>query len=60
VTLSTNPEGEYVASRSRSALQRHGREAGVQEGVAGPVQVNIQDRVGVDVKLEAARSRKSS
>src|SRR5580704_1126960 len=53
VVVSTNAEGQYVASplkigRYSVTVERKG----FKKAVAGPVQVNIQDRVGVDVKLE--------
>ena len=54
LTFTTNEAGEYVAS-----LLRVGRytvtveKQGFKKEVAGPVQVNIQDRVGVDLKLQA-------
>src|ERR1035438_2016049 len=53
LTLSTNDEGEYVASPLR--IGRYtvtGEKQGFKKAVAGPVQVDIQDRVGVDLKLE--------
>jgi len=53
LTLSTNNEGEYVASPLR--IGRYSvtvEKQGFKRAVAGPVQVNIQDRVGVDLKLE--------
>jgi hypothetical protein len=51
--LSTNREGEYVASPLRIGHYRVTVEkGGFKKAVAGPVQVNIQDRVGVDLKLE--------
>jgi hypothetical protein len=53
LTLSTNAEGEYVASPLR--IGRYSvtvEKEGFKKAVAGPVQVNIQDRVGVDLKLE--------
>ncbi len=53
LTFSTNDEGQYVASplkigRYSVAVEKQG----FKKAVAGPVQVNIQDRVGVDLKLE--------
>ncbi|MGD0161028.1 MAG: TonB-dependent receptor [Candidatus Sulfotelmatobacter sp.] len=54
VTLTTNEQGEYVASPLK--IGRYSvtvEKPGFKKAVAGPVQVNIQDRVGVDVKLEA-------
>src|SRR5713226_242516 len=53
LTLSTNNEGEYVASPLK--IGRYSvtvEKEGFKKAVAGPVQVNIQDRVGVDMKLE--------
>ena len=53
LTLSTNDEGQYVASPLR--IGRYSvtvEKEGFKKAVAGPVQVNIQDRVGVDLKLE--------
>ena len=53
VTLSTNDAGEYVASPLRIGRYTVTVEKqGFKKAVAGPVQVNIQDRVGVDLKLE--------
>src|SRR6266478_3612674 len=52
MTLSTNNEGEYVASPLR--IGRYSvtvEKGGFKKAVAGPVQVNIQDRVGVDLRL---------
>ncbi len=50
LTLSTNDEGEYVASPLRIGRYTVTVEKqGFKKAVAGPVQVNIQDRVGVDV-----------
>src|SRR6266404_3630258 len=52
LTLSTNNEGEYVASPLRIGQYSVTIEKqGFKKAVAGPVQVNIQDRVGVDFKL---------
>jgi Carboxypeptidase regulatory-like domain/TonB dependent receptor len=53
MTLSTNGQGEYVASPLR--IGRYSvtvEKQGFKKAVAGPVQVNIQDRLGVDLKLE--------
>ncbi|MFZ0478756.1 MAG: TonB-dependent receptor [Terriglobales bacterium] len=53
LTLSTNGDGEYVASPLK--IGRYSvtvEKEGFKKAVAGPVQVNIQDRVGVDLKLE--------
>ncbi len=54
LTFTTNEAGEYVASplrigRYTVTVEKHG----FKKEVAGPVQVNIQDRVGVDLKLQA-------
>src|SRR6195256_286612 len=52
LTVSTNDQGEYVASPLR--IGRYSvtvEKQGFKKAVAGPVQVNIQDRVGVDLKL---------
>jgi hypothetical protein len=52
-TLSTNAQGEYVASPLKIGRYRVTVEkTGFKKAVAGPVQVNIQDRVGVDLKLD--------
>jgi hypothetical protein len=53
LTLSTNDAGEYVASPLR--IGRYSvtvEKEGFKKAVAGPVQVNIQDRVAVDLKLD--------
>jgi len=53
LTLSTNDAGQYVASPLRIGRYTITVEKeGFKKAVAGPVQVNIQDRVGVDLKLE--------
>lgn len=53
LTLTTNDQGQYVASPLRIGHYTVTVEKpGFKKAVAGPVQVNIQDRVGVDVKLE--------
>ena len=52
LTVSTNDQGEYVASPLR--IGRYSvtvEKQGFKKAVAGPVQVSIQDRVGVDLKL---------
>ncbi len=52
--LVTNDQGEYVASPLRIGNYNVTAEkAGFKKALAGPIQVNIQDRVGVDLKLEA-------
>jgi hypothetical protein len=53
VTLSTNNAGEYVASplhigRYMVSVEKQG----FKKAVAGPVEVNVQDRVSVDVQLQ--------
>ena len=53
LTLSTNGTGEYVASplkigRYRVIVEKQG----FKKAMAGPVQVNIQDRIAVDLKLQ--------
>ncbi|MGA9558244.1 MAG: carboxypeptidase-like regulatory domain-containing protein, partial [Terriglobales bacterium] len=53
LTLTTNNDGEYVASplhigRYTVTVEK----SGFKKAVAGPVQVNVQDRVGVDVQLQ--------
>src|SRR5271154_5785839 len=53
LTISTNDAGEYVASPLHIGHYTVTVEKqGFKKAVAGPVQVNIQDRVGVDLKLE--------
>jgi len=53
LTLSTNDQGEYVASPLRIGRYTVTVEKqGFKKAVAGPVQVSIQDRVGVDLKLQ--------
>src|SRR3979490_1523076 len=52
LTLSTNDSGQYVASPLR--IGRYSvtvEKEGFKKAVAGPLQVNIQDRVDVDLKL---------
>jgi hypothetical protein len=52
LTLSTNDSGQYVASPLR--IGRYSvtvEKEGFKKAVAGPVQVNIQDRVDVDLNL---------
>ncbi len=54
LTFTTNDAGEYVASPLRIGRYTVTVEKqGFKKEVAGPVQVNIQDRVGVDLKLQA-------
>src|SRR5580658_7980647 len=53
LTLSTNDAGEYVASPLKIGHYTVTVEKkGFKKSVAGPVQVNIQDRVAVDLKLD--------
>ncbi len=53
LTISTNDDGEYVASPLRIGRYTVTVEKqGFKETAAGPVQVNIQDRVSVDVRLQ--------
>jgi len=53
LNLSTNDQGEYVAGPLRIGRYSVAVEKeGFKKAVAGPVQVNIQDRVSVDLKLE--------
>jgi hypothetical protein len=54
LTLSTNKNGEYIASPLK--IGRYSvtvEKKGFRKAVAGPVQVNIQDRISVDVALQA-------
>ena len=54
VTVDTNDAGEYVASPLRIGHYTVTVEKqGFKKEVAGPIEVNIQDRVAVDVKLQA-------
>jgi hypothetical protein len=54
VTVSTNDAGEYVASPLRIGHYTVTVEKqGFKKEIAGPIEVNIQDRVAVDVKLQA-------
>ena len=53
LTLSTNEAGEYVASPLRIGHYSVSVEKqGFKKALAGPVQVNIQDRIGVNVDLQ--------
>jgi hypothetical protein len=53
LTLATNREGEYVASPLRIGRYTVTVEKqGFKKAVAGPVQVNVQDRIGVDMQLQ--------
>lgn len=53
MTIFTNEQGEYVASPLKIGRYRVTVEKpGFKQAVAGPVQVNIQDRAGVDLKLD--------
>jgi hypothetical protein len=54
VTVSTNDAGEYVVSPLRIGHYTVTVEKqGFKKEIAGPIEVNIQDRVAVDVKLQA-------
>jgi len=54
LSFTTNSDGEYVASPLRIGRYTVTVEkAGFKKAVAGPFQVNIQDRVGVDMQLQA-------
>jgi hypothetical protein len=60
LTLSTNGAGEYVASPLR--IGRYTvtvAKQGFKKAVAGPVQVDIQDRASVDLKLEPGMATES-
>src|SRR5580700_8020557 len=57
LTLSTNHEGEYVAGPLKIGhytvtVERQG----FKKAIAGPVELNIQDRVSVDLKLEPGKA----
>src|SRR5277367_2967204 len=53
ITVSTNAQGEYVAGPLKIGHYTVTVEKqGFKKAVAGPVEVNIQDRVSVDLKLE--------
>jgi Carboxypeptidase regulatory-like domain/TonB dependent receptor-like, beta-barrel len=53
LNLSTNDQGEYLASPLRIGRYSVAVEKqGFKKAVAGPVQVNIQDRVAVDLQLQ--------
>jgi hypothetical protein len=53
LTLSTNGAGEYVASPLRIGRYTVTVEKqGFKKAVAGPVQVNIQDRIAIDLQLQ--------
>jgi len=53
VVISTNEAGEYIASPLRIGHYTVTVEkAGFKKAVAGPIEVNIQDRVAVDLKLQ--------
>ena len=52
LNLSTNAAGEYVASPLRIGHYTVTVEkTGFKKSIAGPVEVNIQDRIGLDVNL---------
>src|SRR5580658_9172181 len=60
LTLSTNGAGEYVASPLRIGRYTVTVEKqGFKKAVAGPVQVDIQDRASVDLKLEPGMATES-
>jgi hypothetical protein len=51
--LVTNDQGEYVASALRiGRYSVTAEKEGFKKATAGPIQVNIQDRISVDLKLE--------
>lgn len=53
ITVSTNDAGEYIVSPLR--IGRYNvrvEKQGFKEAEAGPVQVNIQDRIAIDVNLQ--------
>ena len=53
LTLSTNGAGEYTASPLKIGHYLVSAEkTGFKKAEVGPVEVNIQDRVGVDLKLQ--------
>src|ERR1700723_1489989 len=53
LTLSTNSAGEYVASPLHIGHYTVSVEKqGFKKAVTGPVEVNVQDRVSVDVQLQ--------
>ena len=53
LTFTTNSDGEYTASPLRIGRYTVTVEkAGFKKALAGPVQVNIQDRVSVDIQLQ--------
>src|SRR5208283_5142468 len=53
VVIATNDAGEYVANPLRiGSYTVTVEKTGFKKAVAGPVQVNIQDRLSVDMKLE--------
>jgi hypothetical protein len=53
LTLSTNHQGEYAASPLKIGHYRVIVEKqGFKRAIAGPVEVNIQDRIGVNVDLQ--------
>ena len=53
LTFTTNGAGEYVASPIRIGSYTVAVEKkGFKKAVAGPVQVNVQDRVSVDLQLQ--------
>src|ERR1700733_9434638 len=53
LTLTTNSAGEYVASPLHIGHYTVGVEKqGFKKALAGPVEVNVQDRVSIDVELQ--------
>ena len=53
LTFTTNGDGEYVASPLRiGSYTVTVEKEGFKKAVAGPVQVNVQDRVSVDLQLQ--------
>ncbi len=53
LTLTTNDQGQYTANALRIGRYSVSAEKeGFKKAVAGPLQVNIQDRLSVDLKLE--------
>ena len=54
LVLRTNSSGEYVASPLRIGHYTVlAEKPGFKKAAAGPVEVNIQDRIAVDIKLQA-------
>ena len=60
IKLTTNHDGEYVASPLKIGQYKViVDKQGFKKTVAGPVQVNIQDRVAVDVTLQLGAATES-